>query len=91
MEKKWDPKEEQLDLDFRFPKEKNPNQDEEQLHFDYRSEEQKDRALIDRILEERTSTGTFSPDTLSKKDKERYLRLMEEERKDDKDYHGHKK
>jgi hypothetical protein len=62
---------------------------EEQGNLDFRSEEEKDRALIDRVLEEKISTGTFSPGSLSKEDLERYLRLIEKESKEDKDYHGH--
>lgn len=84
IEKKWDQKEEQLDLDFGSEKQKKRNQNEDQGHLDFRTEEEKERALIDRVLEERLN-GTFSIDSLSKEDKERYLNLLEKERKENKE------
>ncbi len=96
MEKKCNQNEEQLDLDLGIKKEeklnlnlsieeeKKCNQNEDQGHLDFRTEGEKDRALIDRVLEERLNR-TFSVDSLSKKDKERYLRLLEEERKENKE------
>lgn len=72
---------------MRISKESAP-QNGPQENLDFRTEEEKKTDLRKRIVKEKQG-GTFSVDSLSREEKEIYLELLEEEIKDNKDYHGH--